>query len=322
MNILKSLLIMGMLVVSLSHPVLAAWQWPWEKEEPKSVEEAMLEAANVQTWKQHLRQREAVLNHRDASIQQQIRQQQQANTHLQQDVVRRESALQQQFQHLQQESATREAVLQQQLDQQQEAIASNRLQQGMQPANALYEVMQRQQQQPSPQSTPDLNDHSIFLQGVAPKKPQAHKTNILVFQAPTPLPPPTLPEPLDTRIQTTINGIDQIETTAILPDTLQVPQLEAVKKIADNGVIVAQQRFVVEQQKIGSAARLSRLRITKSFVLWGLLLFIPLLLTLSWMVRKAVGGWQQWQREKLAYKVKELEAIEGQMAVRKPAATR
>ena len=105
---------MGMLFMVLPpHTILAEWRWPWTQEAPKSAEEALLEAANVQTWKQHLRQREATLNQRDAAIQQQIQQQQRANTRHQQEVARREAGLQQQFRHLQQASATREAALQQ-----------------------------------------------------------------------------------------------------------------------------------------------------------------------------------------------------------------
>ena len=76
----------------------------------------------------------------------------------------------------------------------------------------------------------------VDLQLLTPAMPQ-----------PTPLPPVA---PQDSRIQTTVDGIDHIETKAILPEHLVVDQLDAIKKIADNGTLIAQQRFAVEQYKI------------------------------------------------------------------------
>ena len=132
-------------------------------------------------------------------------------------------------------------------------------------------------------------------------------TTITVIQQPTPL--PTL-VPQDSRIQTTVNGVDNIETKAILPERLGVDQLEAIKKIADNGTLIAQQRFAVEQYRINSEAQLEWLRISKSFVLWGFLFSIPFLLTLHWIGRNILAGWRDWQNARMEYKLKEWETSE------------
>ena len=135
---------------------------------------------------------------------------------------------------------------------------------------------------------------------------------LLIVEAPTPI---ATIAPLESKIYTTINGIDHIETRAILPENLSVEQLEAVKQITDNGALIAQQRLGLEQYQIGGNSQVSRLQVLKAFVLWGLLLSIPSLLTLSWIVRKIVLGWRSWQQEKLVYKLKELESVERQIAI-------
>ena len=135
-------------------------------------------------------------------------------------------------------------------------------------------------------------------------------TQITIVQAaPQPMPLPTV-APQDSRIQTTVNGIDHIETKAILPERLAVDQLDAIKKIADNGTLIAQQRFAVEQYKINSDAQLEWLRIAKGFTLWGFLFSIPFLLTLYWIAGNIAKGWRSWQKDKLEYKQKELETAE------------
>ena len=120
------------------------------------------------------------------------------------------------------------------------------------------------------------------------------QTMITVIQQPTPLPTVA---PQDSRIQTIVNGIDHIETKAILPEHLVVDQLDAIKKIADNGTLIAQQRFAVEQYKINSEAQLEWLRITKSFVLWGFVFSIPFILTIYWITRNITIGWRNWQKD-------------------------
>lgn len=135
------------------------------------------------------------------------------------------------------------------------------------------------------------------------------QTMITVIQQPTPLPIPTI-VPQDSRIQTIVNGIDHIETKAILPEHLVVDQLDAIKEIADNGTLIAQQRFAVEQYKINSDAQLEWLRITKSFVLWGFLFSIPFIVTMYWIIRNITLGWRNWQKEVLEFKQKELESAE------------
>jgi hypothetical protein len=137
-------------------------------------------------------------------------------------------------------------------------------------------------------------------------------TTITILQQPTPLPPVV---PQDTRIQTTVDGIDHIETKAILPETLVVDQLEAVKKIADNGTLIAQQRFAVEQYKITSDAGLEYLRIVKSFILWGFLMSIPFIITAYWVFKNLLSGYHTLQKERLEHKLKELESAERQIAM-------
>jgi hypothetical protein len=136
------------------------------------------------------------------------------------------------------------------------------------------------------------------------------QTMITVIQQPTPLPTVAPLVPQDSRIQTIVNGIDHIETKAILPEHLVVDQLDAIKEIADNGTLIAQQRFAVEQYKINSDAQLEWLRITKSFVLWGFLFSIPFIVTMYWIVRNVTVGWRNWQKEVLEFKQKELESVE------------
>ena len=135
-------------------------------------------------------------------------------------------------------------------------------------------------------------------------------TQITILQAaPQPTPLPTV-APQDSRIQTTVDGIDHIETKAILPEHLVVDQLDAIKKIADNGTLIAQQRFAVEQYKINSEAELEWLRIAKSFTLWGFLFSVPFLLTFYYIFANLAKGWREWQKDKLEYRQKEIEAAE------------
>ena len=135
-------------------------------------------------------------------------------------------------------------------------------------------------------------------------------TQITIVQAaPQPTQLPTA-APQDSRIQTIVNGIDHIETTAILPEHLVVDQLDAIKKIADNGTLIAQQRFAVEQYKINSEAQLEWFRITKGFTLWGFLFSVPFLMTVYYIIANFLRGWREWQKDKLEYRQKEIEAAE------------
>lgn len=172
-----------------------------------------------------------------------------------------------------------------------------------QPVNALVgtngEVALTQN---APQQIVRFADGSVGL-----SKPQ---TMITIIQQPTPLPTPAPIAPQDSRIQTTVDGIDHIETKAILPEHLVVDQLDAIKKIADNGTLIAQQRFAVEQYKINSDAQLEWLRIVKGFTLWGFLFSIPFIATVYWIVSQVVKGWLGWQQTKLDYRQKEIETAE------------
>lgn len=172
-----------------------------------------------------------------------------------------------------------------------------------QPVNALLgangEVVLSQN---APRVITQLADGSLGL--------SRQHTTITIIQQPTPLPTVAPPEPQDSRIQTVVNGVDHIETKAILPERLAVEQLEAIKQIADNGTLIAQQRFAVEQYKINSDAQLEWLRIVKSFTLQGFLCSIPFVFAVYWVVSQAVKGWLGWKKEKFAHERKELEIAE------------
>jgi hypothetical protein len=137
-------------------------------------------------------------------------------------------------------------------------------------------------------------------------------TTITVIQ-PTPSPP--MKALHDTRIQTVVNGVDQVETRAILPEHLVVDQLEAVKKIADNGTLIAQQRFALEQYQLNQDASLEYLRIVKSFILWGFLLSIPFLLTGYWILQRILSGVKSLTRQRLEFQLKRLESEERQLSL-------
>ena len=132
-------------------------------------------------------------------------------------------------------------------------------------------------------------------------------TTITVIHQPTP--PPVTP-PQKSSIQTTVNGIDRIETQAILPEQLAVDQMEALKKIADNGTLIAQQRFGLEQYKINQEMELEYLRLVKSFVLWGFLASIPFMLTSYWIFKNVFSGYRTLQKDQREYKLKELEVTD------------
>ena len=145
-----------------------------------------------------------------------------------------------------------------------------------------------------------------------------HTTITVIQPVPTPVPTPRprpspLPTPIpkqETRIQTDINGIDEIGTRVVLPEDLGVEQLEAVEKIAENGTLIAQQRFGLEQYKINQGMELEYLKIVKSFVLWGFLASIPFLFTSYWILKNMLSGYQSLQKDLREYKLKELETSE------------
>ncbi len=137
-------------------------------------------------------------------------------------------------------------------------------------------------------------------------------TTITVIQ---PTPPPPVNVPQQTRIQTVVNGIDQIETRAMLPEHLVVDQLEAVKKIADNGTLIAQQRFALAQYQLNQDASLEYLRIVKSFVLWGFLASIPFLLTGYWITQRMLTSIKSLTQQRLNFQLKKLESEERQLSL-------
>ncbi|MCP4405536.1 MAG: hypothetical protein GY801_50565 [bacterium] len=168
-----------------------------------------------------------------------------------------------------------------------------------------------------PVDTLAVSDGSIMLTQNAPRQivtlPDGEPglsdrhTTITVIQQPTPIP---VAPPQKSSIQTTVNGIDRIETQAILPEQLAVDQMEALKKIADNGTLIAQQRFGLEQYKLNQEMELEYLRLVKSFVLWGFLASIPFLLASYWIFKNVFSGYRTLQNDRCAYRLKELEVTD------------
>ncbi len=300
----------------------------------RSVEQAFNNASEFQSWEDELRQRERLVTERNA--QQQAANQQAARALTEriqahnQQVQQREQRLRQQYeQHLQgqqTDAIQREEALQTQLKKQKEQAALEHLHQGMQ-MQALLERLQSteriQQAKNIPERAygyaekpvPEKQNQPAQIKAPVQPIPQQQSqpsTTVLLFQQPAP-PPPVVPQ--TTQLKTIVNGIDQIETKVVLPSRLEVDQLEAVKKIADNGVIIAQQRLGLEQGDMTSQTALAQLSVWKEFVLWGLMLSIPFLLTMFWIAKQAAVGWHAWQQNKLDYKLKELASAERQIAM-------
>ena len=172
------------------------------------------------------------------------------------------------------------------------------------------------------QNVPVMQQQAPIVLQAPPSPPDTHL--IIVDQhaqavpSPAPVEPLLLPtvQPVEaaTRMNTTVNGIDDIRTRAVLPEHLTIEQLHAVKKIVDNGVLIAQQRFGLEQYEMETTHQVSRLRETKSFVLWGLLLSIPFLMTSYWGLKRLAIAWRNWRRDFLEHKLRELESVERQIA--------
>jgi len=105
-----------------------------------------------------------------------------------------------------------------------------------------------------------------------------------------------------------IIGADQIQTMTILPQTLSSEQAAAIHNMTETGVLLAQQRFAIEQFRIQSDAELAYLRITRNFTLWGVLVSIPFLLTISWIVKNAAISLHSWQRENQELRLRQQQA--------------
>ncbi|MCP4405537.1 MAG: hypothetical protein GY801_50570 [bacterium] len=310
----------------------------------RSAEHTLKKASNLETWQQQLRYYEQQLAEREQTVSGKIETSQYQYQQGMQQAAEREEVLLRKLQQQQEEARNqafhtqleqqqegarqREAVLQRQLEAQQERAAYERLQQGMQ-SSKLQNLLQERQSQVSGQNTQQAQVYG-YSNKQSPRNTQTQQTtsepqvnlpappvtqpkpstHILVFDAPTPV---ATIATLESKINTTVNGIDRIETRAILPETLSVEQLEAVKKITDNGALIAQQRLGLEQFQLDTSTQLSRLRVVKGFVLWGLLFSIPTLLTVYWIVRNIALGWRTWQQDTLEYKLKELESVERQL---------
>ena len=320
----KSFIVLCLMILVVVSPV-SAWWWEKTPEQYQSAEEGLKQAATLDGWRQQLQQRETALMQRESSLTQHMQQQQQQHEGQIGEFQQREAALAQQLQQ-QQTAVQQQQHAQEELQQQLQREAWLRRLAQQQARFSLQEQVQKTPQTPSethsaygyadnvrPGSTTLPDTQGAALPTVAGTQAGSPPhTTIMVVQQPTPL--PTL-QPQDSRIHTIINGIDQVETTAVLPQHLDVDQLGAVKKIADNGALIAQQRFAVEQYRIDSTSKLEWFRISKGFVLWGLLLSIPFLVTLSWIARNALRGWRDWQRDRLTYKLQELESLERQIVM-------
>lgn len=135
--------------------------------------------------------------------------------------------------------------------------------------------------------------------------------------------------PADTRVQTTVDGIDHIEFKAILPESLSQEQLDAVNKIALNGKVIAEQRLGLEQHKINTEAaveqyaintesELEYLRIVKGFTLWGFLMSIPFIFTVYYISKQLLIGWSQLVETRLKYKLREIEGVDRVLGEKAP----
>ena len=143
----------------------------------------------------------------------------------------------------------------------------------------------------------------------------ANETQTMTLAQISTLAPIQSAEPQDTRIQTTVEGIDHIQTKAILSGNLAAEQLETVKKIVTNGTSIAEKRLELERIKINSEKNLELLRIAQSFILWGFVASIPFIVTLYWILKNILRAYHMLQKEELEYKLKELESAERQIAL-------
>jgi hypothetical protein len=170
------------------------------------------------------------------------------------------------------------------------------------------------EEEPQPVNTLMQPDGSMTLTQNAPRRmitlpngePGLSDRHTTITVIPPPTPVPAAP-PQHSRIHTTVNGIDRIETQAVLPEQLAVDQMEALKQIADNGTLIAQQRFGLEQYKLSQEMELEYLRLVKSFVLWGFLASIPFLFTSYWIFKHLFSGYRSLQRDRNEYALKEQE---------------
>lgn len=307
--------------------------------EGQSVEHMMDTASSFQSWDAELRQREQLLTERN--VQQQTANQQAAHVLTEriqahnQQVQHRENSTQQQHQDTlqaqQATSAQRETDLIRQMKAQRSQSALDLLRNGMREQAVLQRLEQPQDQQDQQTIPERAYGYLDKVVSQLPGQTQLHTDALhpglpasrvpseqsfipftLVLKQPPVLPPVI---PMTTQLKTTINGIDQIETRAILSEDLSVEQLGAIKNIADNGVLIVQQRFGLEQSTIATQTGVTNLSIWKSIVLWGLVLCIPFVLTVYWIGKQIAIGWHVWQHDKLEYKLKELASAERQIAM-------
>ncbi len=105
-----------------------------------------------------------------------------------------------------------------------------------------------------------------------------------------------------------IIGTDQIRTMTILPQQLSTEQADVIRNMTETGVALAQQRFAIEQFRIQADTELAWLRITRNFILWGLLVSIPFILTMYWMAKNMAVGLHGWQKENAEQRLKQQRA--------------
>lgn len=125
--------------------------------------------------------------------------------------------------------------------------------------------------------------------------------------------PPEIP--VETGIQTIIEGVDDFETRVIFPQQITQEQLDFAKYIIENNASIFRQRLTIEQQRIHSEVELEYLRIFKNLLLWGVFLSIPLSLTVYWIFKNLSKEYRALQQQKFDYKLKELESAERQIAL-------
>ncbi len=105
-----------------------------------------------------------------------------------------------------------------------------------------------------------------------------------------------------------IVGMDQIQTMTILPQQLSSDQADVIRNMSETGVALAQQRFAIEQFRIQADTELAWLRITRNFILWGLLVSIPFILTMYWIAKNMAVGLRGWQKEKMEHRLRQQQA--------------
>lgn len=138
------------------------------------------------------------------------------------------------------------------------------------------------------------------------------RTTITVLPAATARPFASQP---NTQMPTQIKRSPQGATELLLSDELVAEQTQLITKITEHDTLLAQQQFALEQYKISTAAKLERLRIVLRFIVWCLLVSIPLLGTFYWGLKNIWHAYHALQKEKLVYQLQELASAERQIAL-------